>query len=146
MVTTEGKTHMGQIGDTKENEMEASLQMVERALSACADAKGFDFAVLDVSEAFQLSDYFVVVSGRSDRQVQGITNRVLKEFEKQGQKPASVEGFDEGHWVLLDFHDIVVHVFYQQTREKYDIEGLWARAKKLHVKQDHSGHLNLAAA
>jgi ribosome-associated protein len=137
---------MGILGNSDNSDIDLSKQMVERALCACTDAKAFDISVLDVSEAFQLSDYFLVVSGRSDRQVQGITNRVLKEMEQLGYEPSSIEGFDEGHWVLIDFQDIVVHVFYHQTREKYDIEGLWARARRLEVNQDNTGHISLEAA
>jgi ribosome-associated protein len=79
------------------------------------------------------SDYFIVVSGRSDRQVQGITNRVIEELLSIGVKPLSVEGYEQSQWVLIDCGDVVVNVFYEPVRQFYDVESLWMRARKLEV-------------
>ncbi|MCB0311053.1 MAG: ribosome silencing factor [Bdellovibrionales bacterium] len=112
------------------------LEVVNRIINACADAKGKDIRVLDVSTVFGLADYFVIVSGRSDRQVQGITNKVLDTLLESNLKPINVEGIDEGHWVLADFGDVILHVFYEPVRAHYDIESLWFRARKLEIKND----------
>ena len=77
------------------------------------------------------ADYFIVASGRSDRQVQGITNRGIKELAKVGVRPLSVEGYEDGQWVLIDCGDVVAHVFYEPVRSEYDLESLWIRARKL---------------
>jgi len=112
-----------------------SLKLVKRVVHACEEVKGQDIAVLDVHSISDFADYFVVVSGRSDRQVQGITNKVIEELCKYGNKPSSVEGYEKGQWVLVDCGDIVVHVFYEPCREFYDIESLWMRAKKLPIPE-----------
>ena len=80
---------------------------------------------------FDLSDYFIIASGRSDRQVQGISNKVLDAIQKLGLEVVSIEGMEEGQWVLIDLGDIVVHVFYEATREYYDFDSLWARAERI---------------
>ena len=111
-----------------------SLDVVKNVVAACEDVKGMDIAVLDVHTVSDFADYFVVVSGRSDRQVQGLTNRVIEELCRAGSRPLSVEGYEEGQWVLVDCGDIVVHIFYEPVREFYDIESLWMRAKRVEVR------------
>ena len=115
-----------------------TIEITKQLVEACSEARALDTTILDVKEVFDLADYFIVVSGHSDRQVQGITNRVLCALEKLGVKPLSVEGFEEGHWVLIDTGDIVIHVFYEATRDHYDLESLWARAKKVHFDERNS--------
>jgi ribosome-associated protein len=108
-----------------------SLATVKRVVNACEEVKGQGVSVLDVRTLSDIADFFVVVSGRSDRQVQGITNRVIEELLRSGARPSSVEGYEDGQWVLIDCGDVVVHVFYEPVREFYDIESLWMRAKRL---------------
>ena len=98
--------------------------------SACNDAKGRDVAVLDVSHIFGLSDFFVVASARSDRQVQGIANRIIASMAELGVEPVTIEGLEQGHWVLIDFGDVVAHIFYEPLREHYDVEGLWMGGRR----------------
>ncbi|MFO0417727.1 MAG: ribosome silencing factor [Pseudomonadota bacterium] len=111
-----------------------SLSTVKRVVSACEEVKGQNISVLDVHSISDFADYFVVVTGRSDRQVQGITNRVVEELYRAGAKPQSIEGYEDGQWVLVDCGDVVVHVFYEPVREFYDIESLWMRARRLPVQ------------
>ena len=110
-----------------------SMQVVERVVQACEDVKGQDVVALDVRTMSDFSDYFVIVTGRSDRQVQGITNRVIEELLTIGIKPLSVEGYEESQWVLIDCGDVVVNVFYEPVRDFYDVESLWMRARKIDV-------------
>lgn len=112
----------------------SSLDVVKLVINACSDANGHDIKVLDVAELFGIADYFVVVSARSDRQVLGITQRIIESLERAGIEPSSLEGLEEAHWVLADCGDVVVHVFYEPVRSHYDIEGLWAKAKKLEIR------------
>lgn len=124
----------------KENLAEAvgnrsSLDVVKTIIGACNEAKGKDLTILNVSKVFDLSDFFVIVSGKSDRQVQGITNRVLSAMKENNIEPVSVEGMEDAHWVLVDFGEVVVHVFYETTRSYYDIESLWSRAEKVDPKK-----------
>lgn len=113
----------------------APLDVAREILSACAEAKGKDIAVLDVTKVFDLANYFIVVSGRSDRHVQGIANKVNAELERLGIVPVSIEGYEDGHWILVDYGDVIMHIFYEPVRSHYDIEGLWARARKLDLKK-----------
>lgn len=112
------------------------LEVITRA--AC-DAKGRDLVVLDVDNVFSLAKYFVIVSGRSDRQVQGIANRILDSLAENNIDPISVEGVEQGHWALLDVGDVLVHIFFHETREQFDLESLWARAT--HVEVGPEGEL-----
>ncbi|MCB0328980.1 MAG: ribosome silencing factor [Bdellovibrionales bacterium] len=127
-------------------EVNESLGTVQRVVDACLEAKGRELSILDVHDVFDIADYFVIVSGRSDRQTQGITNRVLSALEEQGIHPEFVEGYEEGHWVIIDCIDVVVHVFYEPMREQYDLEGLWVKAKKLCLSRDSEGREVLSAA
>lgn len=112
-----------------------SRTVVKRVVNACEEVKGKDVTVLDVRSLSDIADFFVVVTGRSDRQVQGITNRVIEELLRSGARPLSVEGYEDGQWVLVDCGDVVVHIFYEPTREFYDIESLWMRAKRLSLAE-----------
>lgn len=108
-----------------------ALSVAKRIVKACEDVKGQDVTVLDVGSISDFADYFIVTSGRSDRQVQGITNRIIEELARLGVKPLSVEGYEDGQWVLIDCGDIVAHIFYEPVREVYDLESLWMRARRL---------------
>ena len=107
--------------------------VMKRIVSAASDAKGRDIVVLDVSKVSDIASYFVIVSGRSDRQVQGISNRILDGLVEDGTKPFSTDGLEQGQWVLIDYSDVVVHVFYEPVRERYNLEGLWASAKRVRL-------------
>jgi ribosome-associated protein len=77
------------------------------------------------------TDYFILCSGKSDRQVQGIARSIETEMKKEGISPIGIEGFSEGKWILLDYADVVVHVFYNPIREFYDLERLWSDAPRI---------------
>lgn len=110
-----------------------SFDVLKRVVEACEDVKGQELSVLDVHQISDFADYFVLVSGRSDRQVQGITNRVIEELSQIGVSAVSVEGYDEAQWVLIDCGEVVVHVFYEPVREHYDIESLWIRGERVQL-------------
>ena len=97
-----------------------SLQLVSQIVTSCSESKGSDVVVLELDPNGSVADFFVVVSGRSDRQVQGISNRIVEDLNQIGVSPYSAEGMEEGHWVVLDFGDAVVHVFYGPDRQRYD--------------------------
>ena len=92
-----------------------------------ADSKqGSDIVVLGVGEVLVIADYFVIASASNTRQVRTIAEEVEKQItEAGGEKPIRVEGLDDLHWVLLDYGDVVVHVFLQETRDYYELERLW---------------------
>ena len=96
--------------------------------------KAFDIVMLDVRGLTTVADAFIICSGRSNRQVKAIAEHVQVDLKKQGIKPLSVEGKTDGHWILMDYGHVIIHVFYQPTREFYDLESLWIDAKRIETK------------
>ena len=92
---------------------------------------GYD---IDVTGKVDYADYVVVMSAGSDRQANAIAKNVDSEMSKRGIKPSSIEGLPQGAWVLMDFGDVVVHIFHQDTRGYYDLESLWFDAARVEVK------------
>ena len=108
----------------------ASRQRAERVAALAADRKATDIAVLDLSALSSVTDYFVICTGRSRIQVQAIAQHIVDGLRAEGERPISREGIDNGQWALLDYCDIVVHVFQPETRQLYDLERLWSRAPR----------------
>ncbi|MCK7467467.1 MAG: ribosome silencing factor [Desulfosudis oleivorans] len=98
--------------------------------------KGKDIVILNIKNVTSFADYTIICSGTSDRQVQSIASSVGRVHEKAGTLPLGVEGEKGGRWVLMDYADIIVHVFYEPVREFYDIERLWSDAPKMEVAED----------
>ena len=96
--------------------------------------KALGLVVLDVRGLTSVADAFIICSGRSNRQVTAIAEFIQAELKKAGIKPLSVEGKKEGHWVLLDYGHVIIHVFYESVRNFYDLEGLWVDAKRIETK------------
>ncbi len=103
------------------------------AIDAALDKKALSPVLIDVSGRASYTDFIAVVSGRSDRQVDAIAENVEIVMEKQGLRLLGREGTGNGRWTLLDFGDVVVHVFYHPVREFYDIESLWIDAPRLKI-------------
>jgi ribosome-associated protein len=100
-------------------------------------SKAENVVVLDVREMSSFTDYFVIMSGRSTRHVQALADSLEGELRSKRIKTSRTEGMQEGKWVLLDFGDVVVHVFYHEQREFYDLEGLWHDAPRIDDLSDH---------
>lgn len=109
---------------------EPSFDVVLNVIGASENAKARNPVALKLKGLSDICEYFVILSARSDRHAQGIANRVLGELNKLGKEPTSIEGFEGGHWILLDYGDVVVHVFYEPIRGKYDLESLWGQAER----------------
>jgi len=108
-----------------------SFEAAQIAAKAALDKKAENVVILDVRGLTSYADYFVVASGTSDRQVSAIADAIEEQMKKAGHRTIGVEGYTRGHWVLLDFGDVVAHVFYEEARAFYDIEGLWADARRI---------------
>lgn len=80
------------------------------------------------------TDYFIILSGNSDRHVQGIADSIETEMKKIGIIPLGIEGFTEGKWILIDYSDVIVHIFYAPFRNFYDLEKLWADAPRIKIE------------
>jgi len=105
---------------------EESLEWARIAARAAAELKATTVAAIDVSERLVLTEVFLVVSGSTDRQVRSLVDAVDEALLKAGVRRKRREGFDEGHWVLVDYGDLVVHVQQDEDREFYALERLWA--------------------
>ncbi len=100
-------------------------------LNIILERKAVDPVLFEVGSLTSIADYFLVASGNSNRQVQAISQHVLRRMREEGFRPYGVEGEQEGHWVLMDYGDIVIHIFYHPVRELYDLEGLWIEAPRV---------------
>ena len=118
------------------NDFDSRLDIyVQAVLGKKAEA----VVALDVRGLTSIADTFIICSGRSNRQVTSIANHVERTLKDNGIRPLSVEGRKEGHWILMDYGDVIIHVFYEETRSFYDLEGLWVDAKRIISKrlEDH---------
>lgn len=104
-----------------------------RALTLALDKKALEPILLDVRQLCSFCNYQLVLSGRSDRQVDAIADAISQGLKAEGLRPISTEGARSGQWALLDFGDFVVHVFLHSAREHYDLEGLWNDAPRVPI-------------
>lgn len=120
----------------------AAEQLDERvfaALHAAGEKKALDPVVLDLREIASFTDYFVIVSGANERQVQAISDEIYESLKKSGHAAARVEGYKTAEWILLDYGDFVVHVFEQKARKFYDLERLWRESKRVELPAELTG-------
>ena len=113
---------------------EDSRRTAVAAARAALEKKAEDVVVLDLRGVSGYTDFLVIGSGGSDRQLEAIADSVEKELTAAGHRPIGSEGQRGGRWVLLDFGDVVVHVFHADERVHYDLEGLWADAPRIEVE------------
>jgi ribosome-associated protein len=113
----------------------SSLELAQLAARAAIDKKAENLVIMNVEGLASFTDCFVIMSGRSTRHVQGLAQAVDDALASKRLKSANTEGLTEGHWVLLDYGEIVVHIFYSDTREFYDLEGLWHDAPRVPVPE-----------
>ena len=100
-------------------------------VKAVLGKKALNVVALDVAELTSFADVFIICSGRSNRQVSAIADYIKTDLKKHKIKPLSVEGSKDGHWILLDYGHVIIHVFYEPMREFYDLEGLWVDAERI---------------
>ncbi len=115
---------------------ELSLAKGFLSIQAIANKKAENIKILDLKEVSSLADYFVIASGSSSRQVQAIADSIVIELKEDGYAPISVEGYREGRWIIVDFGDVVIHVFLDALRDYYDLETLWRDAKRVPIPQE----------
>jgi ribosome-associated protein len=109
-------------------------EAAQRALEAALDKKALEPVLLDVSSLCSYTEYILLVSGRSDRQVDAISESISRELKQHGRRTLGVEGVRSGQWALLDFGDVVVHVFHHPMRLHYDLESLWHEAPRVDIE------------
>lgn len=103
---------------------ETALLCVRYAL----EKKAYDLLLMEIGESSSIADHFLICTGRSDTQVQAIAQGIEENLAPLGVRPRSVEGREKCQWVLMDYGDVVVHVFLEEARDFYDLERLWARS------------------
>ena len=109
------------------------------AAQAGLEKKAVDVEIVDVTGKVDYADYLVLMTGHSDRHVTAIAEAVDDLLSKNGSRAISLEGLPQAHWVLIDFVDVVVHVFQEETRALYDLDGLWMDARRVRVSEPAPG-------
>ncbi|SDK57356.1 ribosome silencing factor [Natronincola ferrireducens] len=109
------------------------IRLVAKIVESIDDKLGQDIVVLDLNGVSTLCDYFVITSTSSTRQVKAIVDEVEGKLMEEGISISHKEGYDTGKWVLLDYRDVVVHVFHKEDREFYNIEGIWKDATIINI-------------
>lgn len=109
-----------------------------RAVRAAESKKATDISVLDLREVTSFTDYFVLVSGSNQRQIQAISDAVGADLAARGERPISIEGYDHAEWILMDYGDFIVHVLSPAARKYYDLERLWRHARNVAVPAPES--------
>ena len=100
------------------------------------ERKATDLVLFEVGTLTSIADYFLIASGKSSRQVQAIAQHLQSRMKEEGFTRFGVEGERDGHWILVDYGDVVIHLFYQPVREFYDLEGLWVEAPRVNIDRD----------
>ena len=99
------------------------------------ERKVVDPVLFEVATLTSITDYFLIASGTSSRQIQAIAQHLQRRMKEEGFTIYGIEGEKDGHWILLDYNDVVIHLFYQPIREFYDLEGLWVEAPRIGIEK-----------
>jgi ribosome-associated protein len=110
---------------------------VDIIIEASLDKKAFDIKVLDIKELTTVADYFIIVSGNSTIQTNAIADEIEEKMEEEGYNLLGKEGHESARWILLDFGDIIVHVFHREDREFYNLDKLWIDGKEININLDN---------
>lgn len=111
-----------------------SKEMVKTIVEALKNKKGEDIRVIDISEVTVIADYFVIASGNNVNQVQALVDNVEEQMYKAGLDNLKIEGYNSASWILLDYNDVIVHVFSKEDRLFYDLERIWRDGKEIDIE------------
>ena len=111
-----------------------SFEMAKLAIEALEDKKAEDIRMIDISEVSVIADYFIIAGGSNRSQIQALCDNVEEKLGRAGLPVKQVEGYDTANWVLLDFGDIIVHIFDKENRLLYDLERIWRDGKQIELK------------
>ena len=114
--------------------MNDSKKMTKLAIAALEDKKANDIRVIDIHEISVIADYFIIASGNNKNQVQALVDNVSEALGKAGYTPKQVEGYATASWILMDYNDIIVHVFSEEDRLFYDLERIWRDGKPMDIE------------
>ena len=112
---------------------DTSKQMAKVAVEALKEKKGYDVKVIDISEISILADYFIIANGSNANQVPAMDDYVEEQMDQAGFDDPKVEGYNNASWILLDYNDVVLHIFDEESRSFYNLERLWRDGKEVDV-------------
>ena len=115
--------------------MSRSAQMAWTAVQAMDDKKGEEIKIIDISEVSVIADYFLIASGRNRNQIQAMADSVEEALGRAGYEPKQIEGSRNSSWVLMDYEDVIIHIFDEENRLFYDLERIWRDGKILGTKE-----------
>jgi ribosome-associated protein len=110
-----------------------ALKFLDLVAQSIFDKKGFNILALDVRKVSTMADYFIIAEGSVDRHVKALAQEIVARAKETGTRPLHVEGLQDGDWVVVDFGDVVIHLFTPELREKYSIEEVWREGKIVDV-------------
>lgn len=120
-----------------DQDMSGDMDSRSKAVLCAREAvqfKALDLVLLDVAGFSSFADFFIICSGKSSRQVQGIADNIERSLKEQGIRPLGVEGRRDGQWILMDYGEVIIHIFYEPVRNFYDLESLWSEAKRVRLE------------
>lgn len=109
--------------------MDESKKMAKTAIAALNDKKAEDIKIIDISKVSVMADYFIIATGSNRNQIQAMIDNVEEKLHKEGYTPKQVEGYETANWILMDYRDIIIHVFDSENRLFYDLERIWRDGK-----------------
>jgi len=118
------------------------LDKARLCVNIILERKAIEPVLFEVGQLTSIADYFLIASGKSSRQVQAIAQHLRTRMKEEGFTLFGIEGEREGHWILLDYGDLIVHLFHQPVREFYDLEGLWIEAPRVEMDTHVGGGEN----
>lgn len=127
---------MGRSTNKQQSQAIEIEEAVRIAARAAGEKKATDIVVLDLKKVASFTEYFVICSGASTRQVAAIAEAVEENLRKAGKRPLHTEGYSSAEWILLDYGDFIVHVFSNSARRFYDLERLWRDAGRIEIEED----------
>lgn len=110
-----------------------AFNIVEIAYKALDDKQGVDIKVLDISEVTIMADYFIIANGNNPNHVKALIDNTEEQLDKAGYSPKHVEGYNSASWILLDYGDVIIHIFGKDDRIFYDLERIWSDSKKIEI-------------
>jgi ribosome-associated protein len=114
-----------------------SFEKALAAVEAALEKKAYDLVVLQVEHLSSIAEYFIVATGRSDVQVQSIARGIEERMAREHTRPLMIEGLNLGHWIVLDYDDVVIHIFFEPTRDFYRLESNWTDARAVQLPEPY---------
>ena len=112
-----------------------SKQITKIAFDALEDKKGVNIKIIDITEISILADYFIIVGGTNENQVKALVDNVEEELAKVDVMPKQIEGYNNANWILMDYQDVIIHIFNEEDRLFFDLERIWSDGKLINASE-----------